>query len=96
VTSKWAERARSSPYYPALSQPVFRKVLPGTAASALGDGMSAVAIAWLAIELAPPGSRGLWVGAAVAAYSLPGAIGAVALRRWPRRRQLQVPVMLPG
>jgi hypothetical protein len=82
VTSKWAERARSSPYYPALSHPVFRKVLPGTAASALGDGMSAVAIAWLAIELAPPGSRGLWVGAAVAAYSLPGAIGAVALRRW--------------
>jgi hypothetical protein len=42
VTSKWAERARSSPYYPALSHPVFRKVLPGTAASALGDGMSAV------------------------------------------------------
>ena len=61
---------------------MFRKVLPGTAASALGDGMSAVAIAWLAVELAPPASRGLWVGAAVAAYSLPGAIGAVALRRW--------------
>jgi MFS transporter, DHA3 family, macrolide efflux protein len=70
VTSKWAERARSSPYYPALSHPVFRKVLPGTAASALGDGMSAVAIAWLAIELAPPGSRGLWVGAAVATIAL--------------------------
>ena len=47
MTSKWAERARSSPYYPALSHPVFRKVLPGTAASALGDGMSAAAIAWL-------------------------------------------------
>src|SRR5256885_12838280 len=44
--------------------------------------MSAVAIAWLAVTLAPPGSRGLWVGAAVAAYSVPGAIGAVALRRW--------------
>ncbi|HMI23174.1 MAG TPA: hypothetical protein VK594_01675 [Streptosporangiaceae bacterium] len=36
MTSKWAERARSSPYYPALSHPVFREVLPGTAASALG------------------------------------------------------------
>ena len=36
--------------------------------------MSAVAIAWLAIELAPPASRGLWVGAAVAAYSVPGAV----------------------
>jgi MFS transporter, DHA3 family, macrolide efflux protein len=82
MTTRWAERARSSPYYPALSHPVFRRVLPGTAASALGDGMSAVAIAWLAVTLAPPGSRGLWVGAAVAAYSLPGAIGAVALRRW--------------
>jgi MFS transporter, DHA3 family, macrolide efflux protein len=77
-----AERARSSPYYPALSHPVFRRVLPGAAASALGDGMSAVAIAWLALKLAPAGSRGLLVGAAVAAYSLPGAVGAVALRRW--------------
>jgi MFS family permease len=48
--------------------------------------MSAVAIAWLALKLAPPGSRGLWVGAAVAAYSLPGAVGAVALRRWLRGR----------
>jgi DHA3 family macrolide efflux protein-like MFS transporter len=76
------ERIRSSPYYPALSHPVVRRVLPGAAASALGDGMSAVAIAWLAVTLAPPGSRGLWVGAAVAAYSVPGAVGAVALRRW--------------
>jgi hypothetical protein len=66
---------------------VFRRVLPGAAASALGDGMSAVAIAWLAIELAPASSRGLWVGAAVAAYSLPGAVGAVTLRRWMSRRR---------
>jgi DHA3 family macrolide efflux protein-like MFS transporter len=73
-------RARTSPYYPALSHPVLRRVLPGAAASALGDGMSAVAIAWLALELAPEPSRGLLVGAAVAAYSLPGAAGAVALR----------------
>ena len=80
--SKWTERARSSPYFPALRHPVFRKVLPGAALSALGDGMSAVAIAWLAVKLAPAGSRGLWVGAAVAAYSLPGAVGAVMLRRW--------------
>jgi MFS transporter, DHA3 family, macrolide efflux protein len=79
-------RLRTSPYYPALSHPVLRRVLPGAAASALGDGMSAVAIAWLALRLAPEGSRGLWVGAAVAAYSLPGAAGAVALRRWLSRR----------
>ena len=63
-----AGRTRSSPYYPALSHPVLRRVLPGAAASALGDGMSAVAIAWLALRLAPEPSRGLLVGAAVAAY----------------------------
>ena len=80
--SRFTERVRASPYYPALTHPVFRRVLPGVTASALGDGMSAVAIAWLALKLAPAGSRGLWVGAAVAAYSLPGAVGAVALRRW--------------
>jgi hypothetical protein len=60
----WNERVRSSPYYPALVHPVFRRILPGAAASALGDGMSAVAIAWLALKLAPADSRGLWVGAA--------------------------------
>jgi DHA3 family macrolide efflux protein-like MFS transporter len=81
-TARLTARVRTSPYYPALSHPVLRRILPGTAASALGDGMSAVAIAWLALRLAPAGSRGLWVGAAVAAYSLPGAAGAVALRRW--------------
>jgi MFS family permease len=85
-TLRLTERVRASPYYPALTHPVIRRLLPGTAASALGDGMSAVAIAWLALKLAPPGSRGLWVGAAVAAYSLPGAVGAVALRRWLRGR----------
>ena len=47
------ERVRASPYYPALVHPVFRRILPGAAASALGDGMSAVAIAWLALTLAP-------------------------------------------
>ena len=82
-TTRLAGRIRSSPYYPALSHPVIRRVLPGVSLSALGDGMSVVAIAWLALKLAPAGSsRGLWVGAAVAAYSLPGAVGAVTLRRW--------------
>lgn len=86
-TGGWvAERFRASPYWPAISHPVLRRLLPGLALSALGDGMSAVAIAWLALRLAPASSRGLWVGAAVAAYSLPGAVGAVALRRWMRGR----------
>ena len=80
------ERVRASVYYPAITHPVIRRLLPGLATSALGDGMSAVAIAWLALKLASGSSRGLWVGAAVAAYSLPGAAGAVMLRRWLRGR----------
>jgi MFS family permease len=47
--------------------------------------MSTVAIAWLAIRLAAPDDRGLVVGAAVAAYTLPGAAGAVLLTRLLRR-----------
>jgi hypothetical protein len=60
---------------------VLRRLMPAFAVSAVGDGMSAVGVAWLAIRIAPPGSRGLMVGAAVAAYTLPGAAGAVLLAR---------------
>ena len=81
-----AVRLRAWSYWPALSHPVLRRLLPGYALSALGDGMSAVAIAWLALRLAPESSRALWVGAAVAAYTVPGALGAVALGRWLRDR----------
>lgn len=72
-----------SPYHLALTHPVLRPVLPGVALSALGDGMSVVAIAWLALRLS---HSALLVGAAVAAYSLPGALGAAALGRWLRGR----------
>jgi len=43
--------------------------------------MSAVGVAWLAIRIASPADRGLVVGVAVAAYTLPGAAGAVLLAR---------------
>jgi DHA3 family macrolide efflux protein-like MFS transporter len=66
---------RHSPYRPVLRHPVLRRVLPGIAVSCLGDGMSAVAVTWLAIQLAPPGTRGTWVALAVSAYTLPGALG---------------------
>lgn len=66
-------------YWPVLRDRVFGRVLPGLALSGLGDGMSAVAIGWLALQCAPQHQRGLWVGLAVAAYTLPGAIGAVLL-----------------
>jgi hypothetical protein len=44
--------------------------------SALGDGMSMVAVAWLALAIAPPGQAGLWIGLAVAGYALPAPVGA--------------------
>src|SRR5215475_4853244 len=78
---------RAWPYWPALSHPALRRLLPGYALSALGDGMSAVAVAWLALELAPPAHQGLWVGAALAAYALPGALGVVVFGRWLRARR---------
>ncbi|MFF5230819.1 MFS transporter [Dactylosporangium sp. NPDC000521] len=66
-----------SPYLQVLRHPVFNRVLPGLVLSALGDGMSAVAVGWLALQLAPTDARGLWVGLAVAAFTLPGAVGTV-------------------
>ena len=66
---------------PLIASPVLRRLLPAFAVSAVGDGMSAVGVAWLAIRIAPPADRGLMVGVAVAAYTLPGAAGAVLLAR---------------
>jgi MFS family permease len=66
---------------PVLATPVLRRLLPAFAVSAIGDGMSAVGVAWLAIRIASPADRGLVVGVAVAAYTLPGAAGAVLLSR---------------
>jgi Major Facilitator Superfamily len=81
VRQTMARRWESSAYRTVLTQPVLRPLLPAFAVSAVGDGMSVVAVAWLALRLATPGQRGLVVGAAVAAYTLPGAAGAVLLSR---------------
>lgn len=66
-----------------------RRLLTGLGISSLGDGMSMVTIAWLAVQIAPAGVQGVFVGLAVAAYTLPGVIGAFAfgpiVRRWPAR-----------
>ncbi|MGC4803842.1 MFS transporter [Micromonospora sp. DT233] len=72
---------RSSPYWPVVSHPLLRRVLPGLAVSALGDGMSLVAVTWLALQLAPPGQRGTWTAIAVAAYTLPSAAGTMIFGR---------------
>jgi hypothetical protein len=65
-------------------RPALRRVLPGLLVSALGDGMSLVAVAWLALKIAPPGRAGIWTGLAVAAYALPATIGAALLGRLVR------------
>jgi MFS family permease len=58
--------------------------MPGMALSALGDGMSLVAVAWLALSIAPPDRAALWTALAVAAYSLPATIGAALFGRLVR------------
>jgi predicted MFS family arabinose efflux permease len=63
-----------------------RRLLTGLGVSSLGDGLSTVTIAWLAVRTAPAGALGLFVGVALAAYTLPGAMGAIALGRHLRRR----------
>ena len=72
-------------YRPLFGNPLFRRLLLGFGVSALGDGMSFLAVAWLAASLAPPADEGPWVGAAVAAYALPGVLGALLLGRRLRR-----------
>jgi len=68
-------------YRPVVGHPVLRRILPALAVSAVGDGMSVVAVSWLALQLAPVGQRGVWVAIAVAAYSLPSAAGGVLFGR---------------
>jgi hypothetical protein len=63
-----------------------RRLLSGLGVSSLGDGLSAVTIAWLAVRIAPAGHLGLFVGLALAAYTLPGALGAIALGSYVRHR----------
>jgi MFS family permease len=73
-------------YRTLLREPRTRRLLAGLGASALGDGLSTVTIAWLAVEVAPADNVGLFVGLAVAAYTLPGVIGAVGFARLLRGR----------
>jgi MFS family permease len=87
-------------YRRVLADGVYRRLVLGFAVSYLGDGMSFVAVAWLAIQLAPPATAGLWVGGAVAAYAMPGVVGALAfgrrLRRLAARRLLLADTVLRG
>ena len=66
-------------YRQLLASRQVRLLLAGLGVSSLGDGISTVAIAWLAVQTAPAGSVGLFVGLAIAAYTLPGVLGALLL-----------------
>src|SRR5262245_17095279 len=70
-----------------------KRLLSGLGASSLGDGMSTVTIAWVAVQTAPAGETGLFVGLAVAAYTLPGAVGALALGSRLRQSPARVLVL---
>jgi hypothetical protein len=70
-----------------------KRLLSGLGVSSLGDGMSTVTIAWLAVRAAPAHELGLFVGLAVAAYTLPGAVGALALGRYLRHRPARALVL---
>jgi MFS family permease len=72
-------------YAVVLRQHQMRTLLAGYGASLLGDGMSVVSVAALALRIGAGSHRSLIVGASVAAYSLPAVLGAAALRRWLAR-----------
>ena len=73
-------------YRQLLASPQTRLLLAGLGVSSIGDGISTVTIAWLAVLTAPAGALGLFVGLAVAAYTLPGIVGALAFGRILRGR----------
>jgi MFS transporter, DHA3 family, macrolide efflux protein len=85
VSRNVRQRLRSSPYRPVLSHPVLRRVLPGFAVSAIGDGMALVAVTWMTLRLVH-GQPGPWVGVALAAYTAPTAIGTLVFGRFLRGR----------
>jgi hypothetical protein len=78
-------RSQASAYGRVVKRPVLRRILPAMLLSAVGDGMSVVAVAWLAVRIAPQGQAGVWTALAVAAYALPATFGAAVLSRLVRR-----------
>jgi MFS family permease len=70
-----------------------RRLLSGLGVSSFGDGLSTVTIAWLAVQTAPAGKLGLFVGLSLAAYALPGAAGAFAFGRYLRHRPARALVL---
>lgn len=82
----------NSPYRRVLAVPALRVVLPAMSVSSAGDGMTLVAVPWLALRLVPPAQAGAFTAIAVAAYTLPGVLLGLPLGRflggWDGRRLL--------
>ena len=83
-----------SAYRELLASPQTRLLLAGLGVSSLGDGISTVTIAWLAVRTAPAEWLGVYVGLAVAAYTLPGVIGALAFGSVLRGRPARALVLI--
>ena len=79
-------RSEAGAFGRVLRRPVLRRILPAMLLSAIGDGMSVVAVAWLALRIAPADQAGIWTALAVAAYALPATVGAAVLARLVRGR----------
>jgi MFS family permease len=78
-------RAQIAAFGRVVGRPVLRRVMPSMLLSAIGDGMSVVAVPWLALRIAPSDQPGVWTAVAVAAYTLPSTLGTGALARLVRR-----------
>jgi hypothetical protein len=63
-------------YRQVLASRRFRLLALGFGISSLGDGMSALAVAWLAIEISSPADRGLVVGSTVPPTRCPELSGS--------------------
>jgi predicted MFS family arabinose efflux permease len=85
MLSALAGRLVRGRYRSLFADRTFRRLMPVFALSDLGDGMTVVAVPWTALSLVPHGGGGALTGIAVAAYTLPGALGALVLDRWIRR-----------
>lgn len=81
-------------YARCLADRDFRRMQPGFLVSFLGDGMSLLGVAWLALQLAPPDNRPTVLGLAVAAYSLPAAAGSFMLGHWLGSRNSRSLILL--
>lgn len=71
-----------SAYRSVLTDDRYSRLISASAISFLGDGMALVGIPWLAIQIAKPDQGGFVAGLSLAAYTLPSAVGALALGRW--------------